>query len=213
MSADTINSDEIALVARCREESIALLRANSTPEGLLAASLSAAAARRRYCNLFAREAAICALGMVVAGDDALRDTARASLLTLARHQADNGQIPNFDDVLKQEPDFWYVGCIDATLWWLVAVRFCSAHLRDDGLRATLRPQIEQALYWLRCQEHPRLCLLQQNEASDWADIMPRSGFVLYTNALWYYVKRLYGLEHKAQTRASFNGLFHPFSAA
>ena len=31
------------------------------------------------------------------------------------------------------------------------------------------------------QEHQRFFLLQQNEASDWADIMPRSGFVLYTN--------------------------------
>jgi hypothetical protein len=42
--------------------------------------------------------------------------------------------------------------------------------------------------------------------------MPRSGFVLYTNALWYFVKRLYRLQHAPQTRASFNGLFHPFSA-
>jgi hypothetical protein len=42
--------------------------------------------------------------------------------------------------------------------------------------------------------------------------MPRSGFVLYTNALWYYVKRRYGLEHARETRTNFNGLFHPFSA-
>src|SRR3569623_1810768 len=195
MSADTFNSDEMALIARCREESIALLRANSKPEGLLAANHNEDAERRRYCNLFARDAAICALGMAVAGADALRDTARASLLSLARHQADNGQIPNFVDVLKQEPDIWNVGCIDATLWWLVAVRFCSALLRDDQLRATMRPYIEQALYWLRCQEHPLLCLLQQNEASDWADIMPRSGYVLYSNALWYNEKRHYDLPH------------------
>src|SRR5690606_6002524 len=55
-------------------------------------------------------------------------------------------------------------------------------------------------------------LLQQNEASDWADIMPRSGFVLYTNALWYRVKRLYGLRNAAATRANLNGLLHPFSS-
>jgi hypothetical protein len=42
--------------------------------------------------------------------------------------------------------------------------------------------------------------------------MPRSGFVLYTNALWYRVKRLFALPHRVRTRASFNGLFHPFSA-
>ena len=55
-------------------------------------------------------------------------------------------------------------------------------------------------------------MLQQNEASDWADIMPRSGFVLYTNALWYRVKRLYEIANAAETRANFNALFHPFSA-
>ena len=50
----------------------------------------------------------------------------------------------------------------------------------------------------------------QNEASDWADIMPRSGYVLYTNALWYDVKRRYGLAHAEATHHHFNHLFDPF---
>jgi len=65
--------------------------------------------------------------------------------------------------------------------------------------------------WLLAQEHQRFRLLQQNEASDWADIMPRSGFVLYTNALWYRVKLLYRLPDAATTLENFNHLFHPFS--
>ena len=73
-------------------------------------------------------------------------------------------------------------------------------------------RITLAIQWLLAQEHQRFFLLQQNEASDWADIMPRSGFVLYTNALWYFVKRLYGIEHAQETHENFNGLFHPFSA-
>src|SRR6202000_2623397 len=72
--------------------------------------------------------------------------------------------------------------------------------------------IRLAIRWLLSQEHQRFFLLQQNEASDWADIMPRSGFVLYTNALWYLVKRLYGESHAAATYQNFNGLFHPYSA-
>ena len=72
--------------------------------------------------------------------------------------------------------------------------------------------MELALQWLLAQEHQRFFLLQQNEASAWADIMPRSGFVLYSNALWYAVKRRYGLDRTAETRANFNSLFHPFSA-
>jgi len=32
--------------------------------------------------------------------------------------------------------------------------------------------------------------------------MRRSGFVLYTNALWYFVKRLYGIGHAEETTAN-----------
>jgi hypothetical protein len=78
--------------------------------------------------------------------------------------------------------------------------------------ARYRREIALALRWLEAQEHQRLFLLQQNEASDWADIMPRSGFVLYTNALWYRAKRLFELPNAAATRNNLNGLFHPFSA-
>ena len=53
--------------------------------------------------------------------------------------------------------------------------------------------------------------MTQNEASDWADIMPRSGFVLYSNTLWYYVKKLYDLPGQDETRQHFNSLFYPFS--
>jgi hypothetical protein len=40
--------------------------------------------------------------------------------------------------------------------------------------------------------------------------MPRSGFVLYSNALWYEVKRRFALEHADATRHHFNHLFHPY---
>ena len=40
--------------------------------------------------------------------------------------------------------------------------------------------------------------------------MPRSGYVLYTNALWYDVKRRFGLAHADATHHHFNHLFHPY---
>jgi hypothetical protein len=107
------------------------------------------------------------------------------------------------------------------LWWLIALAFLDSRApkrggglahASSGLRGRYASRIRLALQWLLAQEHQRFFLLQQNEASDWADIMPRSGFVLYTNALWYFVKRLYRLEHAPQTLQNFNGLFHPFSA-
>jgi Alkaline and neutral invertase len=143
--------------------------------------------------------------MALSGDAQLQSAAVRGLHTLAQHQAPNGQIAKFVDLHRQEADFWYLGCIDSTLWWLIAL----AHL---GLRRRYVKHIKLALRWLLAQEHQRFFLLQQNEASDWADIMPRSGFVLYSNALWYHVKRLYRVAHAEQTHENFNGLFHPFSA-
>ena len=70
-------------------------------------------------------------------------------------------------------------------------------------------EAQRALGWLLAQEHQRFRLLQQNEASDWADIMPRSGYVLYSNALWYDVKRRFGLPEAEATHDHFNHLFHP----
>ncbi|MGH8209195.1 MAG: amylo-alpha-1,6-glucosidase [Steroidobacteraceae bacterium] len=204
------------LLETCHARSIELLRRNLSPGGILAATPGKRAVLRGYTAIFGRDAAVCALGMAVSGDPLLECEAATGIHTLAEHQAPNGQIPKFVDLQRSEADFWYLGCIDSTLWWLIALAYLDSRPAVRGrcgdLRRRYAGRIELAVQWLLAQEHQRFFLLQQNEASDWADIMPRSGFVLYTNALWYFVKKLYRLEHTAQTLASFNGLFHPFSA-
>jgi hypothetical protein len=107
-------------------------------------------------------------------------------------------------------DFLYLGCIDATLWWLIALALLD-RIQAGDLRGRYSTQIARAINWLECQEHQRFRLLQQNEASDWADIMPRSGFVLYSNALWLLTKRLYTLQYLDTTRDNANHLFYPFN--
>lgn len=207
-----MRGNDSALLTLCRQRAIDIIRNNLSPAGVLAATATSRAERRGYRAIFGRDAAICALGMALSGDRPLRRAAARGLITLAAYQAPNGQMPKFVDVRKREADFWYLGCIDSTLWWLIAIALLDAWGFPMGLRRRFAVAIQSALGWLLAQEHQRFYLLQQNEASDWADIMPRSGFVLYTNALWYYVKRLYFLPHAAATRASFNGIFHPFSA-
>ncbi|HEY6006952.1 MAG TPA: glycoside hydrolase 100 family protein [Geobacteraceae bacterium] len=197
----------------CYRRSLALLHRNSTPDGILASTRTEKAVGRHYASIFGRDAAICALGMAASGEPDLIDFARAGLLTLARHQAPNGQIPKYVKPETGEVDFWYTGCIDATLWWLVAVNFFDRLLPDDRLAEELAPRTALALRWLECQEHQAWYLLQQNEASDWADIMPRSGFVLYTNALWFWVKKLYDLPTARESRDYANLLFYPFGSA
>ena len=204
--------DVQGLLDECHMRSIQLLKRNLTPGGVLAASPGARAIRRGYTAIFGRDAAVCAIGMALSGDKHLERAAATGLHTLAAHQAPNGQIAKFVDLKCRETDFWYLGCIDSTLWWLIALALLDRCSGTGRLQRQYRRHIRLAIQWLLAQEHQRFFLLQQNEASDWADIMPRSGFVLYTNALWYFVKRIYGLAHAADTRENFNGLFHPFSA-
>jgi glycogen debranching enzyme len=204
---------DLKLLESCNDRALDLLRRNATPDGILASSVNEKSVGRHYTSIFGRDAAICALGMVASGDPDLIECARAGLLTLARCQAPNGQIPKYVKPERGEVDFWYTGCIDATLWWLIAISFFDRFVPNAGLGAELAPRTERALRWLECQEHQMWYLLQQNEASDWADIMPRSGFVLYSNALWFWVKKLYDLPTARETRDYANLLFYPFGSS
>jgi len=198
------------LLKECYREAIDLLRENSTPGGVLASVRNAKSTGRHYSSIFGRDASICALGMVASGEPDLIQTARDGIFTLAQYQAPNGQIPKYVKPELGEVDFWYAGCIDATLWWLIAIRFMDRLAPEGRLAEALAPKVALALRWLECQEHQVWYLLQQNEASDWADIMPRSGFVLYSNVLWYWTKKLYDLPTAPQTRDYANLLFWPF---
>ena len=197
-------------VALCRTASLQLLQRNLTPGGILAATRNEQSEARSYTRVFGRDAAICVLAMVGSGVPALEAGAVASLDALVEGQAPNGQIPKYVDPEGREVDFWYLGCIDATLWWLIAVDHVRRHSTLPEVKGRWSRAVDLAIQWLRAQEHQRFFLLQQNEASDWADIMPRSGFVLYTNALWYRVKVLYDLPQREETHYHFNHLFHPF---
>ena len=201
------------LLHDCYRQALGLLRENATPAGVLASVRNQRSVGRHYASIFGRDAAICALGMAASGAPDLVQSARDGLLTLARYQAPNGQIPKYVKPEVGEVDFWYAGCIDATLWWLIAVRILDRMFPSAGLGEQLAPRTALALRWLQCQEHQVWYLLQQNEASDWADIMPRAGFVLYSNALWYWTKRLYELPSARQTRDYANLFFAPFGNA
>jgi glycogen debranching enzyme len=204
------NEIQTDITDECYERSLELLRRNSLSGGVIACAKSAKAVDRGYASVFGRDAAICSLGMVASGDAKLVRHAEKGLITLARHQAPNGQIPKYVRPDSREVDFWYSGCIDATLWWLIALDYFNRALPNRGLKKRLEPKIGKALNWLFCQEHQGMYLLQQNEASDWADIMPRSGFVLYSNALWYHVKQLFSVPAAGRTRHFFHDLFYPF---
>ncbi len=197
-------------VQECYQKSIKLLLQNSSPYGLLASSPQKKALERNYLNIFARDTAISSLGMIASKNKKLIQLSRKSLQILAKHQALNGEIPNYVNPKNHYVDFWRLGSIDATLWWLIAINFYHQYANDKQFKKKLHSPIIKALNWLSAQEHNNDYLLRQTEASDWADLMPRSGKVLYTNALWYKVKTIYKLYAQKETAKNFNFLFYPF---
>jgi hypothetical protein len=200
------------ITRECYKKSIDLLLENSGKNGFLASSQQKKAEKRNYLNVFARDASICSLGAIASGNKKLTLSAKNSLQTLAKFQAQNGQIPNYVKPESNSADFWRMGCIDATLWWLLALDFYDKNSDDKNLKKSLKRNCDAALQWLSAQEHPLSKLLIQNEASDWADIFPRSGKVLYTNSLWIKIKTLYKINGLTESQKNFNTTFYPFSA-
>lgn len=198
------------VVEQCYQKSIDLLLKNSTKFGVLASSPSVIAEKRNYLSIFGRDAAICSLGMVLSQDKKLIYFAKQSLITLARAQSRVGQIPFYTKPEKKQTSHWYTISVDSNLWWLMAIKFYDNYSGEkEKLEKKLAPQIKMAINWVECRENPGFFLLEQNEAGDWADYMPRSGYVLYSNALWCKVKELYKLPNRKETNINFNYLFDP----
>ena len=155
-------AEETELLGTCHSQAVELLRRNLTPAGVLAATPGRSAEERGYTAIFGRDAAICALGMAVSGDRQLERAAATGLETLAAHQAPNGQIPKFVAPDQREADFWYLGCIDSTLWWLIALALVDEHRAQSGVRSGLlrryKREVALALQWLLAQEHQRFYL-------------------------------------------------------
>src|SRR3989339_2070867 len=107
----------------CYKQAIKLLKENSNEFGILACAKNNKAKQKNYLSIFGRDAAICSMAMVVSGDKKLQIIARHSLETLTQYQADNGQIAFWVKPEKKQADFYYLGCLDSTLWWLIAIKF------------------------------------------------------------------------------------------
>lgn len=186
----------------------AVLLGNVGAAGLRAAGWVAEARVLNYDAVFARDVAIAAPGLWASGDAVLRAAAGESLASLAEAQAGSGQIPKF--VKRGVGDFWYVSCPDATAWWWVAVMLGEVMAPGEGIAARHGRAAEAAQRWLLAQCHPQFGLVHQTEGGDWADMYPRSGFALYTNAVWAWGRWLAGdLAGYRQTVQHARWLFRP----
>ncbi len=145
----------------------------------------ASAADAHYTSLWARDAAYSAMGATVSGDPDLVAAVRASLTSLARIQAPNGQIP---DAYWPARDYWdwgEAGATDASALFVVAAGDHLAQHPDEELHDHLMPHIDRAVLWLSYQDQNQFGLIDSPEAGDWMDsTLCRSGKVFYINVLY-----------------------------
>jgi hypothetical protein len=179
-----------ALIETCRLESLALLERNLSRHGILAASRTEAAEARRYTRIFGRDAAICVLAMCGSGVPRLEQGAVTAWTRWRRRRRQRAD-PQVRRPRGPRRRLLVPGLHRRHA--VVADRRRPRAPAGPGRARALARRESRAFGWLLAQEHQTFRLLQQNEASDWADIMPRSGYVLYTNALWVDVKRRYAL--------------------
>ncbi len=121
------------IINECYQKSKELLIKNSNRYGVMASSVSALAKKKLYANIFGRDASICALGLVASQSEKLMGIAKTSLLTLANYQTKLGQIPYSVDPKEKRALFYFLGSIDSTLWWLIALDFYHKYSNDKKL--------------------------------------------------------------------------------
>ena len=175
------------LISECYKISIEKLINNTTQDGILAASTQTLESNKKhYSSLFSRDIGVCSIGIIQSGNTQLIDSLKTSLINLASVQSDLGQFPF---LYKPEKDLVHwrgPGSIDSSIWWGIAFLEYYKYLKDEIFYNKFKPNLEKLFTWLSYQDTNQDNLLEQGEASDWADEMPRRGTVLYTNCLWYW---------------------------
>ncbi len=125
------------------------------------------------------------------------EVARRILTTFARF-VDRGMLPNRFPEAGEAPEY---NTVDATLWYVEAIRAYHAAMGDDALLSKLFPALEEIIGWHRngtrygISEDPADGLLRSGEpgvqltwmdakVGDWV-VTPRTGKAVEVNALWY----------------------------
>lgn len=180
----------MSLVETAYKKSLELLRANAVAEGFLASTPTEESCAKDYPSIFARDASICVLGALASGDKDLLETAQRSLLTLRDSATYFGQLPFYYNPGKKETYFYFTNTLDGTPWWIIASLIFAKH-SPTLLDKNYREALEAAIYWLAHLANPQNGLISQDDSQDWADCLPRHGYVLYTNVLWYKALELY----------------------
>lgn len=164
------------LIEEAFERAKEVLDKCSTPNGFFASPVV-------YNAVYARDALITSLGGLISGEERFVRQWFKTMDTLMDRQSPLGQIPNcVDTFIPTRPRLIAMGAADASLWFALMLGYAQRLLGDHH---EFDEAAKRALIWLRYQDAHEEGLIEQQEASDWMDIIANHGHVLYTNALYF----------------------------
>ena len=168
--------DQDAIIEQALDRAKDVLDKCSTPNGLFASPAV-------YNAIYARDALIASLGGLISGEQRFVKQWLKTMDTLMDRQSPSGQIPNcVDTFVPTRPRLVALGAADASLWFVLTLGYAE---RLIGEHPEFREAAEKALLWLKYQDAHEEGLIEQQEATDWMDIIANRGHVLYTNVLYF----------------------------
>ncbi|MEW5958402.1 MAG: HAD family hydrolase [Chloroflexota bacterium] len=173
------------------DRAIDSLRRNITPIGFSAASLVDNPLTNEDSNYFAvwsRDGIKTGLWSLCLNDAEVTECFRRTLVLMAEHQLDAGQIPANVQIKTGRPDYGGIGdiaSIDSVLWFVIGGCRYAAYTGDRAFLADIYPHLSRAMSWLKAHDSNNCGLIEIPESSDWMDLFPRSYNVLYDEVLWY----------------------------
>jgi glycogen debranching enzyme len=183
----------------------------STPGGFFASPV-------QYNAVYARDALIASLGGLICCDERFVRQWFKTMSTLMNRQSRTGQIPNcVDTFIPSRPRLVAFGAADASLWFILTLAYAE---RLIGICTDFHQAAARAMFWLKYQDAHEDGLIEQQESTDWMDIIDNRGHVLYTNALYFATLDLRGDIRRANlVREAMNaylwadelGYFYPYS--
>ncbi|MEN9422042.1 MAG: hypothetical protein RLZZ107_1522, partial [Bacteroidota bacterium] len=135
-----------------KEQAFRVLKNSSTAAGFLAT----ATGNENYNRVWSRDSAITALAILLHEREELYPSVKASILTLAQQQNDQGLIPsNVAVAATENASVSYgtlVGRVDAQTWWLIQTCLYLSKTQDLELKTKLKAPAFQVLNLLDAWE-------------------------------------------------------------
>ncbi len=164
------------------QQSINLLKKVTTKQGFLASANDI----DNYQRIWARDGVICGLAALLDGNASLIKGMKQTLITLAEHQHELGNIPSNVHFTENGTQLSYgglTGRVDTVAWFIIGVCQYVYKTGDKDFFEQYRSHIYKGFQLQHSWEYNDGDLMYVPRSGNWADEYPTQGFILYDQLL------------------------------